>query len=63
MFFFPTGPEEGVEPKGTVVGTALARTSGESWLIKDQGRNDPQEGDTKGRVLSGDRRESGGATG
>ena len=48
VFFFPTPPEEGEEPKGTVVGTALGRTSGESWLIEEQGRNDPEEGDTKG---------------
>ena len=32
----------------SVVGTALAMTSGESFLIKDPTRNEPQEGDVQG---------------
>ena len=51
VLFHPTISEQGDEEddrRTSVVGTALAMTSGDSFLIKDPTRNDPQEGDAKG---------------
>ena len=50
VLFYPTILEQGAEEDDrlpSVVGTALAMTSGESFLIKDPTRNEPQEGDVR----------------
>ena len=51
ILFYPpeTQGQEEEQPEGpTIVGTALGRTSGESWIIEDPGRNEPTDDDTKG---------------
>ncbi len=53
VVFFPPRPGEDEkegedESRATIIGSALAVTSTESWLIKDPTRSEPQEGDPKG---------------
>ena len=50
VLFFPsdTADQQDVPSSITVVGTALASTSTESWLIEDSSRNDPNDTDKKG---------------
>ena len=53
VIFFPSKTEGEEDQLGegdqlpTIFGTALARTSGESWLIKDPARNETKPGDLK----------------
>ena len=53
VLFYPTILEEDQEEydrlfSSSVIGTALATTTGASFLIKDPTRNEPQEGDEQG---------------
>ncbi len=56
VLFYPTilgqEPEEDEEDMSlSIIGTALAMTSEESFLIEDPTRNEPQEGDARGTFL------------
>ena len=56
LFYPPPLEEEEESPpqeQSTIIGTALAVTSPNSWLIDDPNRFEPQEGDTRGPFLGG----------